>query len=145
MNKGLWFFSLALLILGFAALILGVLSSRRRVRGRRRGEHTSAKVVELVLVENPEGAVDGRRNLYYPVFEFYASGRLCKYRGREGAWPSPYRIGQTVHIVYDPGRPELFRVAAGSSMAYLPEILWGVGGLMILISVIIFLRFAVRG
>ena len=85
MDKTLWTASLFLVILGFLLLIAGALCRVYvNYKEPRRGRVT-ARVVDLLLQEPvSQDQIRIYKNCYYPVFEFYAEGKLYKITHPEG-------------------------------------------------------------
>ena len=105
-NKGLWNVSLVLIVIGLLAFAAGIILQVIRREKEQAVRRVQARVVELVLDENTKGSAYGLRNSYYPVFEYYADGKLIKVRHKEGAWPSRYKVNDRVSLLYDPEEPE---------------------------------------
>ena len=144
MNKASWNASLFLLAAGMlvtgAGLVLSLLYKRREtMKG-----HAVARVVELILDANPLAKTDEYQNCFYPVFEFYAGGRLYKIRYEIGSLPSMFSVGQRVRIDFDPEDPSDFVIAEPGMRQYIPEIVAGAGLCLFLLGILIFFRFAVR-
>ena len=144
MERELWLTSCFLIVTGIGLLAGGVLSRwyTRRRSGRR---VTKARVIKLLLREDPSSDVKVFRNCYYPVFEFYVNGKLHKETYPYGAYPSPFEVGQEVRISFDPEHPGEYEICERSAAGYLPEILSISGAVIFALGAVLFIRFASRG
>lgn len=102
---------------------------------------TNGKVVDLILIEG-EGPY---RNRYYPVVEYYAEGKLYKKQMNQGSYPSRWEIGQKIKVIYDPADPSRMRQDERGMIQYLPSLLYGGGAVLLIIGILLFTRFALRG
>ena len=143
MGRGLFYLSFFLLLAGGGCSAAGTILKIRRQRERVFEKETRAKVVELLLREDASSQ-GGFRNKYYPVFQYYANGKLCEFVHSEGAYPAAWKIGQSVRIAYDPSDPTRFVIRKPAPEDFLPDVL-RIGGMVIMLAgAILFLRFALR-
>ena len=145
MNKGLWNASLFFGLAGLILFLAGYLRSVYDIRRRRRKGKAKARVVALIPRENEISPQMGYRNLYYPVFEFYAGGKLYKIEYPSGSYPSRFRINQTVPILYDTEDPEDLIIDTEGIRYQIPQFLYAAGIALLLLSALLFARFALRG
>ena len=143
MSRAWFYLSLVTLLLGAACIIAGaIMRARRRAEREYEGE-TKAKVVDLLLREDPLPS-GGFRNKYYPVFQFYAGGKLCEKIYPFGAYPAAWTIGQSVDLEYDPADPSNFRIREPDLRQVLPTVLYMGGYVLVVIGIILFLFYALR-
>lgn len=145
MDKSLWTASLFLIILGLVSLAGGVASKiyqEYREAGRAR---VTARVVDLILKESE--SADPRfayKNCYYPVFEYYAGGKLYKITHPRGSYPSAFRINQEVKLTYDKEDPSNYEIAQSDLWGTLSVALYGVGVAFLCAAFLLFVIFARR-
>ncbi|MDD2958227.1 MAG: hypothetical protein PHR92_06825 [Lachnospiraceae bacterium] len=145
MNKSLWIASCCLIIIGLLFLLAGVILQyyqqyKEPLKGR-----TTGKVVELLLAEPKKRTGAGYKNYYYPIFEYFAEGKLYKVRYPYGAYPSPFHINQEIKLCYNKEDPLEYQIAEINKWKLLSSALYGAGVISVMIGCIIFLIFAVRG
>ena len=145
MDKTLWTASLFLVILGFLLLIAGALCRVYvNYKEPRRGRVT-ARVVDLLLQEPvSQDQIRIYKNCYYPVFEFYAEGKLYKITHPEGSYPSAYRLNQEIRLNYDKDDPTDYVIVKNTALDILPEVFSALGVVCILAGCVLFGLFAAR-
>lgn len=145
MDKSLWTASLFLIITGLLSLA-GSAACRFYQSYKEPGkERITARVVDLILREPKLG--DGSRpykNYYYPVFEYYAGGRLYKVVHPQGAYPSPYRINQEIKLCYRKDDPEEYEIAGNNTLLMAAGGLFAAGVICLFAGCIVFVMFALR-
>jgi len=144
MGERLFYLSFFLLLLGGGCCLGGWILRIRMQREHTYEKETRAKVVDLVLRED-DASRGSFRNKYYPVFQYYANGKLCETVYPEGAYPAAWKVGQPVMIEYDPEEPTEYVIRKSALKDLLPGILYGGGMAVMLAGAILFLRFALRG
>ena len=145
MNKGLWTASLFLLVIGLGCIVARlvlqmIFSERAQLKG-----HTTARVVDLQLREDPAAGNRQFRHCFYPVFEYYAGGRLYKQVYPVGSYPSRWKVNDEIRLDYDPEDPNIYELSTWSMQRILPPALSVFGVILVLTACVIFLRFATRG
>lgn len=146
MDRSLWTASCFLIILGMLLLAGGLgcrfyLGQRDSMKGR-----TVAKVVELLLQEPAQRERPMYyKNCYYPVFEYYAEGKLYKVTYPHGSYPSAFRINQEVKLCYNKENPQEYEIQGTNTLKIVSDALYGAGVVCILTGCIIFVIFALRG
>lgn len=146
MDRSLWTASCFLIIFGIILLGAGLgcqiyLNYKEPLKGR-----ATAKVVELLLQE-PERKDPGLpyKNQYYPVFEYYAEGKLHKVVYPLGAYPSPFKRNQEIKLKYDKSDPLNYKIMEKNTLQLAADALYAVGVVCIAAGCIIFVIFALRG
>lgn len=72
---------------------------------------------------------------YQPVVEFQIQeGRIIEFTSNSGSNPPSYTRGESVEVLYDPGRPEKARINGFFSLWGLPVIFGGLGAVFFLIG-----------
>lgn len=145
MDRGLWTASCFLIIFGILLLGAGLgcqfyVNYKEPLKGR-----AVAKVVELLLQEPEEKGNWPYKNCYYPVFEYYAEGKLHKVVYPEGAYPSPFRINQEIKLKYAKEDPLEYRIMEKNTLKMTADALYASGVVCIAAGCIIFVIFALRG
>ena len=145
MNNSVGILGIVLIILGAVSLLAGLLCrnyGNRRERYRGRAEAT---VVDIVADEpDARGKEMGIHDYFYPVFAFYANGRLIRERFPQGSNPCEFILNQKVKIQYKLSEPSVFRLKQKNSMERTAKLLHVVGMLLILAGGALFLLFANR-
>ena len=146
MDKSLWAASCFLIVVGILFLIVGIVCQLYQNYKEPFEGKTTARVVDLQLRET-----ENRRqpmlykNCYYPVFEYYAGGKLYKVTHPEGSYPSAFHVNQEVPLCYNQKDPLEYKMAENSKIKILAQALYAVGVLGIAVGCVIFLIFARRG
>lgn len=82
----------------------------------------------------------GDSSVYYPVVEFRdATGRPFEFRSSSGSNPASYSVGESVPVLYAPGKPESGRINGLFSLWGLPLIIGILGGAFFLVGVLMIL------
>ena len=125
MNNGIWILSFVCLVAGLIMTAAGlILRSYKRSRQQLAG-HTYGRVIDLKLRELPGTNKNNNfRNLYFPVFEFYANGKLYRENYPYGTYPSSFKVGDEVRIDYDPDDPHEYELRHNSIKDMLPSIIY---------------------
>ena len=145
MNRGLWNFSLFLLIMGLIWIAAGLVLRAYYRRMQELKGHTRARVVDLVLREFPDSSNAQFSNRYYPVIEFYANGKLFKENYPYGSYPSSFQVGDEVWIDYELSDPHEYEIRKTSLSQAAPNVLYFGGIVMVVTGALLFLVFAARG
>ncbi|MDY3919568.1 MAG: hypothetical protein SOZ59_11310 [Candidatus Limivivens sp.] len=143
MNQGLT--AEVFMILGAVCGLCGVLvQTYRRQKEPYKGRAT-ATVVEIVA-DSPDarGSAAGVHDYFYPVFAYYAEGRLIKKRYQKGGNPCPFRLNQQVPLYYKKENPELIKIADPGPLKKAERILYAGGFCLCLAGLICYLEFAAR-
>lgn len=145
LNTAVWHFSFVLIVIGLAGIAAGLILREYYRQKKELKGHVTARVVDLVLQERPEGM--GRRftNQYHPVLEYYAGGKLYKQIYPYGTWPSAWEINQQVSIDYNTDNPEEYEVSRSSARTKIAQLLYYAGIGVLTAGVLLFLSFARRG
>lgn len=96
---------------------------------------TTAKVVDIVKARNRGSKM--RRTSYYPVFNYDASGENITIK--HNVSPSPYKIGDTFTLFYDPLKPSKYYIegrAGGNWVMILIGAIFTPIGIITLIAII---------
>lgn len=145
MDKGLWTASLLLIILGLILMAVGVGCRLWQSYQDPNRARVTAKVVDLILKEPEKGdASRSNKNFYYPVFEYFAEGRLYKITHPEGSYPSAYRLNQEVALFYDTKDPSHYEIAVIRMPELVAEICSLLGIISVLAGCIIFAFFSLQ-
>lgn len=134
-----------LIILGALVMLAGVIcrnyrTSREHFKGR-----AEATVVEIVADEpDAHGKEQGIHDYFYPVFAYYADGRLIKQRYRYGSNPCRFHLNQKVKIHYKQTDPSVFVLERKDSMEQTARFLHYAGLFLIIMGGIVFILFANR-
>ena len=98
-------------LVGAVFIAAGLFLAIRTVRIN--GKCTVPAVARVVRIDEEwSSSADGAGSWsYFPVFQFTTeSGRVIEARAAIGRGKSPYRIGQSVELRYDPDKPEQIAV-----------------------------------
>ena len=134
-----------LILLGVVFIFAGFLFKRYRSIHAKYQGRAEAKVVEIVTGHPDEkGKESGVHDYFYPVFAFYADGRLIRKRYRYGSNPCRFALNQTVTVRYKPSNPSIFIIERENYLERRARILYNIGIMMVLIGAVIFLVFANR-
>lgn len=145
MDKSLWTASLFLIITGLLFLAGAVVCRLYQSYKEPGKERVTARVVDLILREPKMGeASRPYKNYYYPVFEYYAEGRLYKVVHPQGSYPSPYRINQEIKLCYDKDDPEKYEIAGSDTLILAANGFSAAGAVCLFAGCIVFVLFALR-
>ncbi len=87
---------------GVAILLFGLRLRQEKTAFLQGAERATGVVVEIVAERQQDGDT-----LFYPVVEFTtAEGQTVRFKSREGRWPSGYRVGERVSLLYDRALPQ---------------------------------------
>jgi hypothetical protein len=118
------------MILQGVSLVCGVLSAisgYRAVRYMTAAVRCHAKVTKLVKV------TDGFKPLFRPVFSFKdESGKKHTVSSSIASYPAPFVVGETIEILYPPGKPSLAEYRSHFA-------LWGLTVFLVAFATITFL------
>jgi hypothetical protein len=95
----------------------------------------TGNVVELKKVRHystsTSKSISGYKTVYYPVIRYQTEdGKTIIFTSSSGNYPSPYKNGDRVEILYDPENPQKARIKSFSSMWLAPVLCFGIGGIM---------------
>lgn len=145
MNSFLWTFSWLFMIAGVLLIIAGLVSQAYQQDKERYKGRATATVVEIVAdMPDDEGLARGIHDYYYPVFAYYAGGRLFKVRYPGGGNPCPYSMNQKVEIQYNTENPSLFKIQEKTQLNKLSNFLYRMGFLCCIGGGVLFVLFAMR-
>jgi hypothetical protein len=85
------------------------------------GKRVEGTVVDIKRQMNRRGTV------YHPVVQYHAAGRSVTITGAVGAGINPYRIGETVNVVYLPDDPESGVIGDFIQLYLFPALFGGLG------------------
>ena len=104
-----------------------------------------ATVVEIVTgAPSRKGMEAGIHDYYYPVFAYYAEGRLIRKQFSKGGNPCPFRKNEQVALYYKEGEPELFKLADPGPLKKVERLFYSAGAGMCLLGVVSYMGFAAR-
>lgn len=134
-----------LFVIGILLTVAGaVYRVFRREKEPYKGRVTGT-VVELVPGKpDSKGKAQGIHDYYYPVFVYYANGRLMKERCRKGSNPPAFRIGDKVSLKYDLDSPDHFIINHTGREDRLERILYIAGLAGIIAGGVCYLLFGLR-
>ncbi|WP_291911972.1 DUF3592 domain-containing protein [Chitinophaga sp. CB10] len=90
------------LLVGALLLVAGIKELQRKLNFARKAERAMGKVIKLDEHCDQEGVT-----VYYPKFEIPTTGHgIITYRSSTGYGPEKYQVGQMVHFIFDPAKPE---------------------------------------
>lgn len=113
-----------LLFLFFIGLFLYY--ANREYRLDQIGQITTGTVISLEESDSAEGGCC----VYSPIVEFTVDGQTFTFKGTTASYPPQYEVGEQVEVQYDPGNPDLAKIAGGFGW-----LLWA--GLIILFIVLL--------
>lgn len=146
MNSVFWTLSWIFMIGGVVLIIAGEISRAYEEEKESYKGKTNATVVEIVAGSPDErGAAKGIHDYFYPVFVYYADGRLYKeiyYEG--GNNPCPFSLNQKLDIRYNAKDPTDFKIAEKTKVDRIYFILHNGGLLGCIAGGVVFLLFAMR-
>ena len=91
-------------------------------------------VVELKKVRRLSTSSSGSTShvtTYYPVVRYQTkNGKNVTFTSSSGSYPSPYKRGDRVTLLYDPENPQKARIESFSSMWLAPILGFGIGGIL---------------
>lgn len=145
MNQMLGSIGEVMMILGGLMTAAGaVLRIYLREKDPYKGRVT-ATVVELVAdIPDSLGQRRGIHDYFYPVFAYYANGRLMKERYRLGSNPPQFYQGQKVQLKYDLNAPYKFELVRAEPREKLERLLYFCGIGCILAGFACYLLFGMR-
>ena len=126
-------FSEVVFVLGVLMLIAGIIvrqinDAREPYKGRVLGT-----VVDIVAGEpDRKGKALGIHDYYYPVFAYYAGGRLMKEQYHKGSNPCEFHLNQQFLLYYDTGKPHHFKIATPGPLKKWEQLLY-VSGIVALV------------
>ena len=98
-------------------------------------------VVELKKVRrlsNSTSRSTSHVTTYYPVVRYQTkNGKNVTFTSSSGSYPSPYKRGDRVTILYDPENPKKARIKSFRSLWLAPILCFGIGGILILTGSVI--------
>ncbi|MDO5425347.1 MAG: hypothetical protein Q4F41_16640 [Eubacteriales bacterium] len=143
MNQGLT--GEILMILGVVCAACGLFVQNYRHRKEPYKGRATATVVEIVAdAPDAKGSAAGVHHYFYPVFAYYAGGRLIKKRYQRGGNPCPFRLNQQVPLYYKLEDPELFKIADPGPLKTVERLLYAGGAILCLLGLFCYMGFAAR-
>ncbi len=143
MNQGLT--GEILIILGVLCLAGAYIARSYRHRKEPYKGRAVATVVDIVPdTPDHKGKAAGIHDYYYPVFAYYAEGRLIQKRYYKGGNPCPFRRNQQVRVYYSLKNPELFKLADPGPLKLVEKGLSYGGLILCLVGLVCYLAFASR-
>ena len=100
-------------------------------------EKATATVVSMREDFEATTDTEGTRYIYYPVIEYKVNENTVKGELGSGSNPPAYSIGDTVEILYNPGKTEEF-IVAGENQSITWIIFGGLGIIFIAASIFLF-------
>lgn len=145
MNSMYLVLSAVCFILGTVLLAGGNFGEYYRHSNERYKGRALATVIE-VIADKPDaaGVAAGIHTYYYPVFAYYAAGRLIKVRYTQGGYPCPYKMNEQVKICYDVHSPEKFVLAEPQNLKKVSKTGYYLGIILLVAGVAFFLIYATR-
>ncbi len=144
MSNSLWIKGVICIIFGLAVDIFGLVLKIYDERRRPYDGYTDARVVDIISVERERYAEARYRNRQAAVFEFFSDGKLIKLVDKEDIYPCPYRLGQHIHLCYDPDDPQNYIVISKDKQHWRAVGLNVTGMILVLAGVMMFLVYAQR-
>lgn len=145
MNNSIGISGDVLMLLGVICIFAGFLCRRyRNIHAKYKGR-AEATVVEIVTGQpDDRGKERGIHDYFYPVFAYYAGGRLIRRKYRYGSNSCKFVLNQKVMIRYKFSNPSIFIIERENYLERRARILYYIGIGMILVGAFIFLLFANR-
>ena len=96
-------------------------------------------VVELKEVQRSSTSTSKSSSIsFYPVVRYETEGgKHVSFTSSSGSYPSPYKRGDRVTVLYDPKNPQKARIMSFRSMWLAPVLCFGIGGIMLLTGTVI--------
>lgn len=119
--------------MGLLFLLIGILLVKMFARRRQAATMvTTARVVDVERGRDSNGST-----YYYPVFEYYAGGRMLRVKSSVGSSPCRYQTGEEIELFYDPEKPEKFWCMRDTKMMkLLCGIFMGIGGIFLVLGIV---------
>lgn len=145
MSRGLESASEILFVIGILLTVAGIFYRLYRQRKDPYKGRATATVVGLIPdTPDSQGRAAGIHDYYYPVFAYYANGRLMKKRYNKGSNPPAFHIGDKVPLRFDTNAPEHFALCLPGKEDHLERFLY-LGGLLCIIGgLVCYLLFGLR-
>jgi len=102
-------------------------------------EKATATVVSMREEFEATTDTEGIRYIYYPVIEYKVNENTVKGELGSGSNPPAYSIGDTIEILYNPGKTEEF-IVAGENQSITWIIFGGLGIIFIAASIFLFVK-----
>jgi len=80
------------------------------------------------------GFTTGDKGISYPVVQFPANPAPIIFTMSYSSTNEPYKVGDKVKVLYDPGQPSAARVSSFFSLWYFPLFMLGAGGVLLLVG-----------
>ena len=125
---------------GLGMLIGGIWYAREAAVFLQETQKTAGMVIDL----KRERGVRGTRE-DHPIVRFVISetGREAVFKSKVGLWPSPFEVGETVEVAYDPGDPKQVEINSFWTL-WLPPVAMMVFGALCLGAGLLTLRWPRR-
>lgn len=145
MKNSIGMFGDMMMLAGVIFIFVGFLCRRyRNIHAKYKGRAEATVVEILTGVPDEHGQEQGIHDYFYPVFAYYAGGRLIRKRYRYGSNPCKFVLNQKVNIRYKLSNPSVFIIERENYLERRARILYYTGIALILAGTFIFLLFANR-
>ncbi|RME12643.1 MAG: DUF3592 domain-containing protein [Ardenticatenia bacterium] len=139
--SGLWH-GPVLILLSLPFLLMGWRAYQKVNAYVDASAQATGRVVDVVAQEKTD-ADGNRQTYYYAVVEFTTpDGQTIRFQDSTGVAPASLapHPGEEVPVLYNPENPHMAMVATWSNLWLLPTALLGIGGFIVLMGLLFFLR-----
>jgi len=132
-----------LIFFGFGFLWIAVgafflLEAKHFASKSYRAKGTVIELKKVRRLSDSKSSVSRYKTVYYPVIKYQTKDRKnIRFTSSSGSYPSPYKKGDQVEIMYDPKNPLKARIVSFRSMWLFPVLFFGIGGVLILTGSVI--------